>query len=135
MYKIVYIYLMSYSLADIFSSRASCAVLQVLADNPRPTPLREIAYRARLQPRSVQCAVANLLEQGLLRKNSGAYRAFVSLNPDNCEYEFLIKLFADRAKFEIAARASSYDAKAVQVLKTNASLLRLAKRARASYQK
>lgn len=99
-------------LANILSSNAKTAILEVLCLKSFPARLREIVYLTELAPRSVQLALRSLEKDGMLIKEDREF----SLNRQHIFYPALRKLFIEARRTKEILRAEEYSSKAQEAL-------------------
>lgn len=100
-------------LAEIFSSKARIKVLRTLYYQQEPLPLRQIAYISETTLFSIQRALHQMVEEGLIvKKKQNQYRLF-SLNRDHRHYHFLNQVFDAEREIPLLC---CYDKKAASLL-------------------
>ena len=107
---------MTTGLTELFSSSAKTEVLQILYDLEKPTALRQIAELSTTALCSVDLALKNLLEQGVVRVKRKTNRTLYSLDPSSELYPLLVSVCRAAEEASLSARALEYELRAAETL-------------------
>lgn len=103
-------------LATIFSSKAKIKTLRILYYQPKPIPLRHIAYLSGLPVYSIQRALKQLLENKIIKKAKKGRNQLFSIIKDSPSYKFLSQTFKLETNIRLNQRSSVYQQKAKSAL-------------------
>ena len=92
-------------LAGILSTRGKTAVLRVLLRSNGPIPFREAARRTHLAYRSVELALNDLIDLGIVAERVAGRERHVSLNSNHRLTGPLVRLFEAEADYYPALRS------------------------------
>lgn len=101
---------------SLFSSRARFRVLRTLYYQNKPLPLRQVASISQMPVYSIQRALKQMVEEGLLiRKKKKHYRLFL-LNKAHDHYPFLAQLFDLERRHSLSLFSNRFHQKARNLL-------------------
>jgi len=104
------------SLGHVFSSQTRTEVLRALAWLRKPQGIRHLARLTRRGPRSVERALAALIDEGrILRSETPQGYPGYLLNRSHPDYQRLKALFETDRKMELRSRATTLTHKASSV--------------------
>ena len=126
---------MVFQLSRLLSSRSRVAVLETLHHQPQPVGLRQVAYISELAVRSVECALKQLVDEGIVVRQRKGREVLFSLNHTSPLYEFVTDLCELAERYQIHLRASHLSDRAEAALSFSTSAVSLVGRARDDYER
>jgi hypothetical protein len=105
-----------FDLATYFSSRAKVTCLEVLCRHFSPLPLRHVAYLCNLPVFSIQRALADLTETGIVVRKKREHSVLYAMNRKHPHFRLFSKLFHFLDEELLKERPEGYHASARHAL-------------------
>ncbi len=118
------------SIADVFSSRAKTQIMEVLSQHPNGLPLRHVQALTDLAVRSVEIALDDLVQAGVIRRRRDDRKVLFLLDSHHPMTALLQQMFSLVMGFRLRARALTYQKSARGILTFNSQVRSLMKTAK-----